>query len=59
MNREADGLGDFQTFLSQPGIVSETKISFYVHWVRQWTLDGSDFNSDRFGKKIFPSMSCN
>lgn len=50
MERTVDGLGDFQTFLSQLGSVPENKITFYVYWVRKWILGRRDFNSDRFGK---------
>jgi hypothetical protein len=50
MDRETGALRDFQTFLSQSGTVPESKIGFYVHWVRKWILGRRDFNSDRFGK---------
>ena len=36
MDREPDGLRDFQTFLSQLGSVPENKITFYVHWVQRF-----------------------
>jgi len=36
MERESDGLRDFQTFLSQLGSVPENKFTFYVYWVRRF-----------------------
>ena len=50
MDKELNGLRDFQTFLSQSGSISENKITFFVCWARKWILDKRDFNSDRFGK---------